>query len=275
LLGLLAGSLALPNIIHRRLVRRAAGMTALVVLLAMILGLNLSFAHYRDVFVLGFPNPEQRALSDVIKTPFVLHDVKSWWLGGIGLLFAFLSLLDGFKWDDPYPGYGEIARRREARREEYQDRKRYWLETLRDRRERARAEVGDLRHEIDMMQGEILQASLGRKSFTALFTAHFPHLESAANQLIETYRDANRRSRTTPAPSYFEQKWNLPKQEIAGPSEVDRDHLKSQIQGITASLSDALDRIHKTHDQTIAELDRLDPRKPNGTSAAQQLRLVG
>ena len=80
-------------------------------------------------------------------------------------MFAFVSLLDGFKWDDPYPGYGEVARRRDARREEYHDRKHIWLESLAVRREQARAEVGELRHDIDMMQGEIMQASIGRAEF--------------------------------------------------------------------------------------------------------------
>ena len=49
-LGLLAGRLAIPNLIHRSPARRAGGLVLLTVLLALIVGLNLSFAHYRDVF---------------------------------------------------------------------------------------------------------------------------------------------------------------------------------------------------------------------------------
>jgi hypothetical protein len=275
LLGVFAGRLALPNIIHKSPLRRIGGVIALSILSVLILGLNLSFAHYRDLFTLGVGNPEQRALFDVVETPFLLHDVKSWWLAGIGLLFAFISLIDGFKWDDPYPGYGEVARRREVRREEYQDRKHLWLESLKERRERARTEVGEIRRDIDMMQGEILQASIGRRSFTAAFFAHVTHLESAANQLIDTYRDANRRIRTTPSPVYFEQRWRLSQTEIPAQGEVDRDHLKKQVEGITASLSDALTRIHETHDQTIGEFDRLDPRKPVAPDPPKQIRLVG
>jgi hypothetical protein len=275
LLGVFAGRLALPNIIHKSPSRRIGGLIALSILLALILGLNLSFAHYRDLFTLGVANPGQRALSEVVETPFMLHDIQSWWLGGIGLLFAFVSLIDGFKWDDPYPGYGEVAHRREARREEYQDRKRVWLESLKERRERARAEVGEIRRDIDMMQGEILQASMGRRSFTAAFLAHVAHLESAANQLINTYRDANRRVRKTRAPSYFEKQWRLEKTEVPVPSDVDRDHLRRQIEGITAALSDALTKIHETHDQTIGDFDRLDAQKPVPTGPGQQIRLVG
>ena len=214
-------------------------------------------------------------MSEVIEKPFILHDVKSWWLAGIGLLFAFISLIDGFKWDDPYPGYGDVALRREAGREEYQDAKHVWLTALGDRREQARAEVGEIRHDIDMIQGEIQQASLGRRNFTAAFLAHVAHLESAANQLLDVYRDANRRARTTPTPAYFEPRWRLTQTEIPAPNEVDRDRLKTQIDSITAALSEASTRIHETHDRTIGEFDRLDARKPIGPDPAQQLRLVG
>ena len=275
LLGVFAGRLAIPNLIHKSTARRIGGLIILLVLLALIGGLNLSFAHYRDLFASGASNSGQRSLSEVLETPLGLHDIKSWWLFGFGLLFAFVSLLDGFMWDDPYPGYGEVAKRREVKREEYHDSKHVWLESLGERREQARAEVSEIRHGIDIVQGEILQASRGRRSFTAAFLAHVAHLESAANQLMDTYRDANRRVRKTRAPSYFEKRWQLEKTEIPVPSDVDREHLRRQIEGITSALSDALTKIHETHDQTIGDFDRLDARKPLSSGPGQQIRLVG
>jgi hypothetical protein len=273
-LGFFAGRIALPNIIHKSIWRSGIGIFGLVILVTLIFALNLSFAHYRDLSVLGATSPEQKALSDLLETPFTLHDVKSWWLGGIGVLFATVSLIDGFKWDDPYPGYGELARRRDARREDYLDRKNYWLESIKQRREQARAEVGEIRRDIDMIQGEIGQAAMGRQSFTASFFAHASHLEAAANQLINTYRDTNRRVRTTAAPSYFEQRWRLTRTEIPVPSEIDRDQLRKQVEGITASLSDTLNKIHETHDETIRAFDRLDTRG-SAITEPQRIRLVG
>jgi hypothetical protein len=274
-LGFFAGRIALPNIIHRSIWRRIGGIATFTIFMGLILALNLSFAHYRDLSVLGVIDPEQKALSEVFETPLVLHDVKSWWLGFMGVFFAFVSLIDGFKWDDPYPGYGELARRRDTKRENYLDRKHYWLESVKERREQARAEVGEIRHDIDMGQGEIVQATMGRRSFTASFFAHASHLEAAANQLIDTYRDVNRRVRATPAPSYFEQPWRLTRTEIPVPSEIDRDQLRKQVEGIIASLSDALNKIHETHDETIRAFDRLDARGSVGPEPAQRIRLVG
>jgi hypothetical protein len=274
-LGMFAGRPALPNLVHKSLVRRFGGFVLLSLLLALVAGLNLSFAHYRDLFASGVPNPEQAALSEVTATPFVLHDVKSWWLAGIGLLFAFVSLIDGFKWDDPYPGYGEVARRRDALREEYHDRKNFWLESLAEQREQARVEVAEIRRDLDMMQGEILQASTGRQGFTASFFAHLGHLESAGNQLIDIYREANQRARKARPPSYFDERWRLTKTEIPPPNGVDADRLRGQIEGITDSLSSALTKIHETHDKTIGDFDRLETRKPvSGDAPIPQTRLI-
>jgi hypothetical protein len=109
--GFVAGRFALPSVIHRRVWSRIGGSVLFLLFLTLILALNLSFAHYRDLSILGALNPEQQALSDIQRTPLTLHDVKSWWLAGIGVLFSFIALIDGFKWDDPYPGYSEVAPR--------------------------------------------------------------------------------------------------------------------------------------------------------------------
>jgi hypothetical protein len=109
---------------------------------------------------------------------------------------------------------------------------------------------------------------MGRRSFTASFFAHISNLEAAGNQLIGIYRDANRRARTTPAPSYFEQRWQLTQTEVPVPSKIDRDLIRKQVEGITASLSDALSKIHEMHDETIREFDRLDT-----LSRAEQQRI--
>ena len=77
-LGMFAGRLAIPNIIHRSGARTIGGWLLLGGLLTLIAGLNLSFAHYRDVFTSGAPNAEQLALAEVTTTPLILHDVKSW-----------------------------------------------------------------------------------------------------------------------------------------------------------------------------------------------------
>jgi hypothetical protein len=158
--------------------------------------------------------------------------------------------------------------RREIKREDYLDRKHHWLEEIKQRREQARAEVGELRHDIDMTQGEIAQASMGRRSFTASFFAHISNLEAAGNHLIGIYRDANRRVRTTPAPLYFEQRWQLTQTEVPVPSEIDPDLIRKQVEGITASLSDALSKIHEMHDETIRAFDRFDTQ-----SRAEQQRI--
>jgi hypothetical protein len=273
--GFTAGRLALPNIIHRSFLRRVGGFIGFSILLGLIFVLNLSFAHYRDLSVIGVENPGQQALLESWMTPFIFRDVKSWWLGVLGLLFSFVSLIDGFKWEDTYPGYSQVVRARDTKREEYLNRKHGWLELIRQKREQARDEVTALRHDIDMIHGEILQANTGRRSFSASFAAHVSHLESAANQLMSIYRDANRRARDTPPLAYFEQRWRLVHTEVVAPGEIDRDRLRTQVEGIFTALSEALAKIHEVHDQTIGAFKRLDATDRDGIEPVQRIRLVG
>jgi hypothetical protein len=149
------------------------------------------------------------------------------------------------------------------------------LELIKEKREQAGAEVAEVQHDIDMMQGEILQASMGRATFTSSFLAHVSHLESVGNKLINEYREANRRARTTPPPAYFEQPWKLVRSEIPVGSEIDRDQLKAQVEAISVSLTEALTKIHEMHDQTIDAFGRLDVPNPVSTDPSQRIRLVG
>ena len=126
-----------------------------------------------------------------------------------------------------------------------------------------------------MIHGEILQANMGRRSFSASFAAHVSHLESAANQLMSIYRDANRRARDTPPPPYFEQRWRIVHTEVVAPGEIDRDRLRTQVEGIFTALSEALAKIHEVHDQTIRAFERLDATHRDGTEPVQRIRLVG
>src|SRR5439155_26955225 len=97
---------------------------------------------------------------------------------------------------------------------------------------------------------------------------------ATGNQLIGIYRDTNRRVRTIAAPPYFDQVWQLTRTDVPVPTEIDRDLLRKQVESITASLSEALDQIHRTHDETSRAFDRLDGRGSRPPEPVQAVRVV-
>lgn len=100
---------------HRQLPRRLIGLAAIAAALAAMTTVGLGIAHVRDALATGRPDAPALALRALQDAPWQLHDLASWGLLAISLAFGVAALLDGLGADDPYPGYGPMARRaREA-----------------------------------------------------------------------------------------------------------------------------------------------------------------
>ena len=98
------------------------------------LALNLAIAHYRDVAQISSAQADVQAVQAMLSAPFGLRDLQSWLLLGMGAFFSVLACIDGFKFDDPYPGYGRKHRELVACQD---DRDNLRTETLRATRVRS------------------------------------------------------------------------------------------------------------------------------------------
>jgi hypothetical protein len=130
--------------------------------------------------------------------------IQSWLLFFLGLFFAGPGFWKGYGYDDPYPGYGRVARR-------WQEAEQAYLDCRQERLEQASAIRDETRKELDrtieQLRGAALQReqTLGaRARIVQEYRAHERHLEEAANALLAAYRNANRRVRTTPPPRRFD-----------------------------------------------------------------------
>src|SRR5262249_1078937 len=79
-------------------------------------------AHYRDaVAALGEAQGMTAALNSLPHSPWLLADMNSYYLFGLGLLAAITAFYKGCTFDDPYPFYGAKSRAVEDAREAYSD----------------------------------------------------------------------------------------------------------------------------------------------------------
>ncbi|MDW8124493.1 MAG: hypothetical protein RMJ04_06930 [Geminicoccaceae bacterium] len=190
---------------HRSSVLRVVARALLAAGLALVVFANAFVAHYRDMFEHA---GEAVLLSEVWARlrddPFGLARLQSWLLFFLGLLFAGLGFWKGYRFDDPYPGYGRVARR-------WQQAEQRYLESRHRRLEEASRVRDDAKHAIDRAIERLRGAALQREQILGArarwvqeFEAHERHLEEVANALLAAYRDANRRVRTTPPPPYFD-----------------------------------------------------------------------
>jgi len=125
----------------------------------------------------------------------------------VGIGFALFSLLDGYFFDDPYPGYGSIGKDRNENKEEI-NRIREHLGN--ENNKLFRNEVSKVSSERDLLISESLkQWSInvtGLDTVFADYRLHAKKINDDTDHIIEEYRSLNSHHRSTPAPKYWKDK---------------------------------------------------------------------
>jgi hypothetical protein len=196
---------------HRNYILKLLGLLLTILGFFAIIGVHGFAAHFRDATALV---GEDRALAVAIKslhdTPFVLADLNSFYLFGIGIILAITAMWKGYAFDDPYPKYGAHFRRMVDARETYSDEHSFLFDDLEDIKEDTVRAIDAGIKRIPLFPQQAASIKSQRESLLQAFRGYETSVESAANQLLARYRDANRSNRETPAPRYFDEKWKLP-----------------------------------------------------------------
>lgn len=209
--------------------------------MAITLIWNLLAGHFRDSQSAGSDNPQLEALQLFAQSPFGFESFYSWAMLLIGLLAAAFSAWKGYGMDDPYPGYGPLGRRFKAREELYADMVAEARERLAAERDEAIASARRIQEELGVQmrtRGRVLAAY---DQLIHRYAQHHAQLEDLTNYLLKVYQDANRRSRSEPAPGYFDQPFKLDCPELARLNAPPLD--QSQVDAADAELRKAIEQV--------------------------------
>jgi len=88
---------------HCNVLRKLFGLFALLCYLALLIAINLSLAHYREVSAALITDAGREVLLRLRTMPLGLVDLKSWLLFGLGVLCSLIAFADSFLIFDPYP----------------------------------------------------------------------------------------------------------------------------------------------------------------------------
>jgi hypothetical protein len=213
--------------------------------LAAIMFVHLFAGHLRDATAatseaLAF----SVATTKMFATPWALADISSWYLFGLGMLFGLVSFWKGYRHDDPYPQFGETYRREREAAERYNVEHHEFFGELEDVRDDTINQIDDGIANIPQYVAKSHQVRAARSALVEKFRAYEHMTVQVANRLLATYRDANRRRRTTPSPAYFSDQWTLPGSALAGAD-------------ILALSADPEDSVVTNVDATLARLRTL------------------
>jgi hypothetical protein len=197
---------------HKNYALKIIGLLITAAGLIALIGLHGFAAHYRDATAaVGEERAFATALETLKSAPFALADLNSFYLFGIGLLWAFLAVWKGATFDDPYPRYGAYFRRAARARESYSDEHSFVFDDLEKIKEETVSEIDAGIRRIPRFPQEASIIRSQRDADIGGFRAYESAVETAVNQLLARYRDANRHHRkNSQAPKHFDSTWSLP-----------------------------------------------------------------
>jgi hypothetical protein len=184
----------------------------------LILLLNLAVGHYREVTIeisnsisIQTANIGILALERLRNSPFGLEDLQSWYLLAIGVIFAAVAVIDGYSFDDPYPGYGTVWRNRKYIMDELSDTivneigfLEEHFEELDEEFQKRLNSVGSKRQILDSHVQKI-------NAIKAEYQAVQSQFSTVYSAVISEYRYINKAHRSSPYPSSFDAPVNFEK----------------------------------------------------------------
>jgi len=258
--GVFLGDSIVRHLFHRNLILRALAIVELPVSCGCAVFFNLIVGHYRDA--LGGADPmhaSETALKTFTAHPFVLAAFQSWILFAMGLFFWMVAAADGFKMDDPYPGYGKINRKHEEIIHDYTNEKANIIDDLSRTRDQALDYIRTARQSLAEGSATLSNALDCRSRLLHHFEEHQVYLNRAVNDLLSVYRNANISARTAPAPAHFNNTYVLPKPLAAAPlpNVINKMMLDARVGESDEALKNAVSLVNTQFEKAVGEFRQI------------------
>lgn len=228
---------------HVRPFWKGLGIAMLGLFAVLAGGLNLLGAHLRESLRdPSIGNPTTAAWESFAAQPFGVNDAMAWIFVTISTFFAIGAAIDFYKLDDPYPGYGDVDRRRNACEEAYADTKAELIDEMTDIRDTRIGEMQEQKAGLETDFREYSQILSHRASLFRQFQQHLEYLETTANTLLSVYREANRAARDDEAPQHFGDRWRLERPQITESvtGVLDAADMRQKIEDTSTVLEEAI-----------------------------------
>ena len=205
-----AGIYLYPQVNQIKLKWKFFGWASIFLYLGLVILFNLLVAHYR--IALSSNQPEfagTLALHNLYTNPFNLPDFDSWLMISIGFIFSITASIDGFKMNDPYPGYSNLDRRYIAAQRDYSFHHADIIDNLRDIKDESTSNIHQSKNILSDRRSEFDNILVRRLTLINAFEQRMLYLQNCARHLLNIYRNANIAARLSKAPAYFEQQYIL------------------------------------------------------------------
>jgi hypothetical protein len=249
---------------HSNMMVKAAGLLVTIASFCALLGLHAFAGHFRDATAaVGETHALVVALETLKATPWRLADINSYYLFGLGALFTISAFFKGFTFDDPHPRYGAMDRREKEARESYSDEHANLFDELAEIKDDTIKALDVGINRLPNFPQHAANIRAERSALIETFRAYETGAQRAANQLLERYRDKNRRNRNTSPPSHFDQAWSLPHSFL---SSVEARSLINPLDDTRVDITATLAELRQLSRTLLDEYEKLMRSYPHPTA---------
>lgn len=227
--------------------------------LAFVFVWNLFAAHFRDAKAAGLPDAQSAAVKSLADSPFGLDGIFSWGLFIIGVAAALFTAWSAYNSDDPFPGYGNRARQHNARCDEYAEGVAEAIRNLTGTRDDAIDGARNVKEVLNQQFRERDRIHNAFRRFGTRYDQYQSRLEDTINALLATYRDANTRCRTEPAPAHFHVRYLVQRSHLDPLHDV--EIREQDIADANDALSKCIEELAQEFDRAINSFERLEELK--------------
>lgn len=258
-LGAIAGKAAWRLLNKQSVMGRALGLALSSLWLMALIAWNLVAAHYRDLKVTGIDRPEYEAIRYTLNAPVHFESIYSIVLFAVGIGLGVLGAISFYHMDDPYPGYGAVSRRHRTRLEDYTAEVTSSIDELRSIRDDAIDDAEQAKLAINRDYRAYTSIVSHRNSFAHRYRQYAEQLDQAANTLLQQYRVANLKARTSPAPSHFSMQQSVASHLLSDQlSPFDRASMDERIAAANDDVKRAVEEINSAFESAAAGFQSLD-----------------
>ncbi|MFN3076560.1 MAG: hypothetical protein ABT940_06750 [Alphaproteobacteria bacterium] len=255
-LAVLTGIYALRNLHHSKADQKAIGILGFALYLCVIFFFNLATAHYRAQLESNPLAALVRTIPSLRNGPFSIDNFDAWVLFCIGLMFSTMALIDGYKADDHYPGYGKVHRRYRKALDEYEAAKQSLRNAINGAVDDGLKNLRRLADDARQSCNEYARLVADSRRLDEDYKTFANDCEEAYKALLTTYREANRKVRATNPPAYFNQFPPLcthPELDLGNldAADVRVKQLEQEINDIDEMVSNQHDRFREINDAAL------------------------
>jgi hypothetical protein len=257
------GAFAIRYMHHVKVLPKTLGIASIVLVGCFICTIALGIAHYRDALTNDADDAMRMALETFRALPLGLQEMHSWMLFLVSVSFGVMAVVDGYKLDDPYPGYGKKTYLANEALDAYNDE----IEEMRDSLEHVKEQMLD-RLERAASQAEtsvaVYKSLIGDKERARNDLIHaVAGAESAMHALLQEFRNENNIARGDRSPPAYFNTWPVLRKLVMPNFDtvLDHENLARQqelLNSFIAEVEDIRARIQTAYTQRFDAFQSLD-----------------